>query len=482
MCVAMLRPYHGPMRAVARLAVLLAVLRPALPCQQKPDPTLLRAAAAYAAKVAASALFVSGRTLDSVLDEELAADRPIEAMIRPLLQFEVDAQARTVTCRLGAVQATAVATANLGCTLVPGEIPATRVRERAAPGGATPELDSADVDWPLGDRLPEGPPDGIDGAAVERAIDAAFTEPAGKPRVRTRAVVVVHRGRLVAERYAPGYHATMPLPGWSMTKTWVNVLVGLRVQQGALDLDAPPAVAEWRADADDRAAIGWSHLLSMTAGLAWNEDYDDPNGDALRMLFGSTDHAATYTQQPPIAEPGTVYCYASGATNLICRLLRRTFADDGAYWAFPRTALFEPLGMRSAVLETDPSGTFVGSSYGFATARDWARFGLLLQDDGMVAGRRLLPEGWIARSARPAPASDGRFGWHVWLNADPDGAGPRQRMWPDLPADLMHLDGHEGQYCVVMPTDRLVVVRLGCTKRGGFGLRALLRDVVAACR
>jgi CubicO group peptidase (beta-lactamase class C family) len=242
-------------------------------------------------------------------------------------------------------------------------------------------------------------------------------------------------------------------------------------------------VAEWRIDADDaRRQIRWPHLLSMTAGLQWNEDYDDADSDALRMLFASTDHAGLYAQQRVVAPPGTVYRYASGCTNLICRLVRRSFASDQDYWAFPRDSLFAPLGMRSAVLETDPAGTFVGSSYGFATARDWARLGLLLANDGMVGERRLLPAGWLARSATPTPDSEGRFGWHLWLNADPDGDGPRQRMWPDLPADLVHLDGHEGQYCVVMPQAQVVIVRLGCTKRGGFGLHAMLRDVLAACR
>ncbi|MBL8727257.1 MAG: serine hydrolase [Planctomycetes bacterium] len=471
------------MRTFCRACLLLAALRPGFVCaQQAADPALLRVAAAYAAKVTASALFVSGRTLDSVLDEELAPDRAIEALIRPLLQFDVDADARTVTCRLGAASATAVATGDLGCTLVFGAVTADRLRQRTSGGHADAPADPAAPDWPRGDRAAP-PADGIDLAAVERAIDAAFAEPAGKPRIRTRAVVVVHRSELVAARYAAGYTAAMPLPGWSMSKTLVDALVGIRVQQGELDLAAAPDVPEWRLDPDDRRRdIRLEHLLTMTAGLAWNEDYDDPNSDALRMLLGSGDHAAEYARQPLVAEPGREYRYASGSTNLICRLLRRTFASDTDYWAFPRAALFEPLGMRSALLETDPSGTFVGSSYGFATARDWARFGQLLADDGMVGGRRLLPVGWVARSATPTPASGGRFGWHLWLNADPDGDGPRQRMWPDLPADLLHLDGHEGQYCVVMPQAQLVIVRLGCTKSGGFGLHALLRDVHAACR
>lgn len=463
-------------------AVLLATLLPTVTPAQQTDAALLPMAAAYAAKVAASALFVSGRSLDSVLDEELAPDRAIEAMIRPLLKFDVDRDARTVTCRIGRAQATAIATGNLGCTLLHGNVTADALRRRAAPGLADLRPDPATLDWPRGDRVPATPPVGIDIAAVQAAIDAAFVEPDGKPKVRTRAVVVAHRGRLVAERYAAGYDAAMPLPGWSMSKTLVNALVGIRVQQGALDLDAPPDVAEWRAADDPRGTIRWSHLLSMTSGLDWHEDYDDPRGPALQMLFDSSDHGGVFAAQSAVAQPGEEYRYSSGCTNLVCRLLRGTFADDRAYWAFPRTALFEPLGMRSSLLETDPSGTFVGSSYGFATARDWARFGQLLADDGMVGERRLLPPGWIARSATAAPASDGRFGWHVWLNADPDGDGPRERMWPDLPADLLHLDGHEGQYCVVMPAAKLVIVRLGCTKNGGFGLHALLRSVLAACR
>ena len=133
------------------------------------------------------------------------------------------------------------------------------------------------------------------------------------------------------------------------------------------------------------------------------------------------------------------------------------------------------------MIETDPSGTFVGSSYGFATARDWARFGMLYAQDGVFAGERILPEGWVTASAALTPTSDGDFGRHLWLNADPDGEGPRERAWRDLPANLVHMDGHEGQYVCVMPTEQIVVVRLGCAKRGGFDLHGLLRRVRDAC-
>jgi CubicO group peptidase (beta-lactamase class C family) len=253
------------------------------------------------------------------------------------------------------------------------------------------------------------------------------------------------------------------------------------VRQGKLDLDAPLKVPEWPA-ADPRRALRLRHLLLMTSGVSWNESYDDPASNCLEMLFRSADHAAVFAKQPGAHAPGAVFCYASGSTNLICRELRTTFGSDADYWAFPRNALFRPLGMRSAVIETDPSGTFVGSSYGFATARDWARLGMLYAQDGVFAGERILPEGWVAASATPTPASDGEFGRHLWLNADPDGDGPLQRAWPDLPGNLLHMDGHEGQYVCVFPTEQIVVVRLGCTKAGGFGLHALLRAVLAACR
>jgi len=197
-------------------------------------------------------------------------------------------------------------------------------------------------------------------------------------------------------------------------------------------------------------------------------------------LFGSSDHGGVYALQPQNRPPGTESRYSSGCTNLLCRILRSTFASDAEYWAFPRRTLFAPLGMRSALLETDPSGTFVGSSYGFMCARDWARFAMLYAHDGEVAGRRVLPKGWVAQSAR-SRVSAGRFGDHIWLNADPDGDGPRERAWSDVPADLLRMDGHEGQYAIIMPTEQIVIVRLGCTKNRGFDLHGLARSVHRAC-
>ncbi|MCB9877044.1 MAG: serine hydrolase [Planctomycetes bacterium] len=436
---------------------------------QTPTRELAEVAAAYAAKVAASAVFVSGRSIDSVMTQEFAPNGTIEKLIRPLLRFDVDREAGTVTCRLGQAKATAVRTAGLGCVLLHSDATLDELRRRGAPPASDRWPDATATDWPLGDRMPEAAATGIDRDALERALDAAFAEPDDGRRVFTRAVVVLHRGQLVAERYAADVTPEMPLPGWSMTKSLSNALLGFAVQQGRFELPPPSADGDAHGVEPDLYA-----LLTMTAGKQWNESYEDPNSDALRMLFRSADHGAAFAAAPQAVMPGTRFQYASGATNLLCKLLRQRIDDDAVYHDLPRQ-LFRRLGMRSAVFEADPSGTFVGSSYGFASARDWARLGLLFAQDGVFAGQRLLPAGWVARSTAATAASGGGYGWQLWLNRDPDGDGPHERRWPDLPEDLFLMDGHEGQSCVVSPAAELIVVRLGCTKQGGFDRHALLR-------
>jgi CubicO group peptidase (beta-lactamase class C family) len=462
----------------SRLFVAALTLAPAV-ATQAPSPAMAQAVAAYAAKVTASAIFVSGRTLDSVYEQEFAPVRPLDALVRPLLQLDVDRQRRQVTCRLGRARATAAYHEGLGCSLQVGPADPARRRyarplprfELAAPAAAT--------QWPRGERAAAAAPARVDLDALRAAVDIAFDEPDPRRPVFTRAVVVVVDGRLVLERYADGFDAEMPLPGWSMTKSLTNALVGAHVARGALDVQARPAVSGWREEGDPRARVQLHHLLAMTAGLRWSEDYDDPDSDALRMLLGSRDHGEVYAQQPAAAAPGAEFRYTSGATNLLCRELRSAYPSTLAYWQMP-ARFFARVGMHTAVLETDPSGTFVGSSYGYASARDWAKLGLLFLQDGVMFGERVLAAGWVARSAAPNGCSDGTYGWQLWLNADPDGDGPRARRWPALPADLLHMDGHEGQYVVVSPSAGLVVVRLGCTKAGGFPLAPFLRAVHAA--
>ena len=433
--------------------------------------------AAYSAKVAASAVFVSGRTIESVLEQEMAPDAPLQALVRPLLSYEVDREQKTVTATVLGTKVTAAFVDGLGCTLVRGDV--ATLRARALPPVVT-QFDPRP--WPVGDAVDAaGVPSGIDGAAIDKALDAAFTDREGRAKARTRAVVVVHKGRIVAERYAPGFSADRPLAGWSMTKSLVNALVGLRIGDGKLDPAAQLPVPEWSAQDDPRRQLRLMDLLRMESGLHWTEDYDDPQSLALRMLFLASDFGGVAAEQQLVHAPRTTHAYSSGTSNLLCRIVRATFDDERSYLSYARDRLFLPIGMKSALLEPDPSGVFVGSSFGFATARDWARFGLLYLRDGVWEGTRILPEGWVATAITPCATSPrGDYGAHLWLNAGKQD-DPKKRPFHSLPRDLFYLSGFEGQYVVCFPSHDLVVVRLGCTKKGGFDLHGFLRAVMQAC-
>lgn len=459
-----------------------------LPClsmlaQQDANPPatlpeeLKQVVSGYAAKVAASALFTSGRTIESVLDEEMAPDAPLQALVRPFLQYSVDRERRRVTATVLGTSATAAYVDGMGCTLLHGDDAAVLARARKDPA-----LPADPRPWPLGDGLDDGPlPEGVDAKALDEALRYAFVDRDGRTKARTRAVVVVHKGRLLAERYAAGYGPESVLPGWSMTKSLVNALVGLRVADSELDPAAPLPVPEWNGDGDPRRELRLMDLLRMESGLAWSEDYDQPGSLALRMLFLESDFGGLAAQQQLEQAPRTLHRYSSGTTNLLCRILRTTFADETSYLAYARERLFLPLGMDSACIEPDASGVLVGSSYGFATARDWARFGLFYLRDGAWNGQQLLPKDWVAEARTPCATSPrGDYGAHVWLNAGSP-ADPKKRPFDKLPRDLFYLSGFEGQYVVGFPGADLVVVRLGCTKRGGFDLHGFLQKVLVAC-
>lgn len=215
-----------------------------------------------------------------------------------------------------------------------------------------------------------------------------------------------------------------------MTKSVTNALVGILIGQRRLSLDATRLLPEWRASGDPRGAIAIDHLLRMSSGLRFDEVMASPRSDVMRMLFQRGDAAGFAAAKPLAHAPGTRWQYSSATTNILARVMRHALQDDEAYLAFPRRALFEPIGMASAVMETDAAGTFIGSSYMHATARDWARFGQLYLQDGVWAGTRVLPDGWVAYTTTPALADDaGRYGAHVWLHV-PGEYASRDRRFP----------------------------------------------------
>jgi CubicO group peptidase (beta-lactamase class C family) len=261
----------------------------------------------------------------------------------------------------------------------------------------------------------------------------------------------------VGERYAPGFTAGTPLPGWSMTKAVIGALVGVLVKEGKLSLSDKKLLPEWEKDA--RSEITLEDLLRMRSGLRFNEDYANPLSDVNQMLWTEPDCGRYAASRPLAHAPGTHWQYSSGTTNILCRILRRA-VGEAAYPEFPRRALFGPLGMRTALIEPDAAGAFVGSSFMFASARDWARFGLLYMNDGIWEGKRILPEGWAKFSASPTPQSEGQYGAHWWLKLQKELGGETEDA-KRIPPDAFYALGHEDQSVTVIPSRKLVAVRLG---------------------
>ncbi len=291
-----------------------------------------------------------------------------------------------------------------------------------------------------------------------------------------RAIVVVHRGRIAAERYGAGFTAATPLIGWSLTKSVLAGLVGTLIKDGKLTLDQS---AGWpAAPGDGRDRIRIADLLAMSSGLRFNEAYGSVS-DVTRMLYLQPDMAGFARAQPLEHPVGESWSYSSGTANILSRIVQDAAAPLGA--AYPRTKLFDPLGMTTAIMETDEDGTLVGSSYMYASARDWARYGLFLAQGGVWRGQELLPQGYVALMATPVAASGGQYGHGlVWLWGS-DATTPGQN--PDdafgIPADAFWMEGHDGQSIAIIPSRELVVVRLGLTpSRDGYSPQPLVGAVL----
>jgi CubicO group peptidase (beta-lactamase class C family) len=394
-------------------------------------------AAAYKAKVLCSALFVSGLDLEPDTADEVNADA-----YWPMRYFKArtDPEKKSVSVSLmGLSTKTATAGPRTGATLE------TDVK----PWDATwDQINPASWDFV---KTP---------APLEKVVTNAFSEPDPKHLRRTRAVVIVQDGKIIAEKYAPGFTLDTPLNGWSMAKSVMGTLIGTLIVNKQLSLSDHDLLTQWRGPSDRRALITIEDLLRMRSGLRFTEIYSDPLSDVTRMLFDRPDTARFAASRPLIHPPGTHWAYASGTTNILSLIARQTLGE-AEYPRWPYEVLFRPLGMSSAVFERDAAGTFVGSSFLLATARDWARFGELFRHDGVWAGQRLLPEGWVKCVTTATPQSpDLRYGAHWWLKLSKE-LGGQTPAAAGIPLDAFHALGHEGQCLTIIPSRSLVVVRLG---------------------
>jgi CubicO group peptidase (beta-lactamase class C family) len=313
-----------------------------------------------------------------------------------------------------------------------------------------------DVPWPAQDWPVAEPPSGIDRDGLAYLLDTAFAEPQPVTTSTTNDLLIVHRGRIVAERYANGVTAADTQPSWSMAKSILHAAIGVLVRDGRLDVAERAPIRQWQQSGDPRAAITIDSLLHMTSGLGFCEDYvDGEASDVIKMLFrpGADDMGAFAAAFPLDHEPDTFFNYSSGTTNILSSIVRDLLGGKEAYASFLQSDLFGPIGMTSAAPRFDKSGSWIGSSYCFATPRDFARFGLLYLRDGAWGGKRLLPEGWVDYGRRPGPVwpinENYGYGAHWWLLGDELGT--------------FFAQGYLGQYIFLTPALDLIIVRHGET-------------------
>ena len=436
-----------------------------------------KVATGFVANILCSGSFVSGLDPDRVFSETTAA-MPGAGLISWALDYKLDRTRKDVVVTLlGLGRSHAVYREGLGCYLDHGDgvtdaaLPATEGKPQPAllPDIAGPSLVAA--------ATPQ----------LGAALDRAFAEPDQPPFRRTKAVIVVRDGRIVAERYAEGYGIDTPILGFSATKSVISALIGILVREGKLVLDQPAPVAAWQAAGDPRHAITLDHLLRHTAGLALGSSLSASLGAALepvnRMKFMESDMAAYAESIELETPPGSAWNYHDGNTIILSHLIRNAAGGRVSdVLRFARQELFGPLGMRKATLEFDAAGTPEGSSQMLATARDWARFGMLYLNDGVVGGKRILPEGWVNYSASPTPNAWVGYGAGFWTNRG-DSYGALYRSEHGWPRDAFFAKGTIGQYVIVVPSERLVIVRLGTSPNWPpevDGVFQLVSDVVAA--
>lgn len=410
-------------------------------------PELLKVGANYGAKIVCSNVFIAGRDAQAVLADDVQA--PGHPVLKHL-DVKVDSERKTVRAQfLGFIgDGMAVYRPGTGCATVPDGDVAQAAQHQFKPIPIW--APSPNVAWPTGSRAEVNP-------AVQALLDQDALAGPGM-----RGMAVIYRGRLIAQRYGTGFNAGTPLLGWSMTKTVTAALIGMQVADGKLSLQQKSL---WPDQADPRAQITLAQLMAMSSGLRYNEGYGDVS-DVTRMLYLEPDMASFTAAQPLEATPGSKWNYSSGTTVLLSRIWQRAAGGGADALSLPHNRLFAPLGMHSAVMEADARGNLVGSSYMYANTLDWARFGQFLLQDGVWQGKRILPEGFVQGMQQVAPASGGQYGqgqvWRWGPGGDtPEGQDPDARF--KLPPDTYWMQGHDGQSIAIVPSQQLVVVRLGLT-------------------
>ncbi|MCR9228574.1 MAG: beta-lactamase family protein [Flavobacteriaceae bacterium] len=442
------------MKLLKRVLLLLVVIIGVVVYLNYPKLNII---SGYAAKNVASGVFLAHRSAASMNQYDNSA---------PLIKIastEVDQSEQSASSTVyGMMERTAVYREGLGAVLINDDYDPdnfTLRPKRNQPNDTIPyPYGQAE---PLDTVLLE-----VDMDQINKAIAMAFAEPESQ---KTRTFLILYKGHLIAEKYIDGFDKDTPILGWSMTKSVLASCYGILEHQGKLEMDWPAPIPEWKDD--ERKDITLNHLLRMQSGLAWDEDYTGIS-DVTRMLFLDSDMTKAQRDKKAIAKPTEIWNYSSGTTNLLSGILKQQFRSHQEYLDFPYSALIDKIGMYSMVMEADMAGNYVGSSYAWASTRDWARYGQLHLNKGNWKGEQLFDASWINYITTPTANSNGTYGAHFWLNAE--------GKYPDVPTDMFSCNGFEGQHVFMIPSKDLVVVRTGLAEEPYFDVNGVLSNIVKA--
>jgi len=442
------------MKIFKRILLLLLVILVVAVIYNYPKLNLV---SGFVAKNMASTVFLTERSAASVIEEDHN-----EPLI-DLAETKVDESDKSASASVfGIMERKAIYREGLGAVLVhddfePNAIKIAPKRDR--------KIDT--LCFPYGNQgKKDSIFENIDYKKLEAAIDGAFAESEVQ---RTRTVLVVYKNHIIGERYSKGFDENTIILGWSMTKSILATLYGILDHQNRIDIDSPAPIESWQND--ERKNITINNLLRMQSGLAWEEDYTSIS-DVNKMLFLEADMTLPQEKKEAVAEPAEVWNYSSGTTNLLSGILRDEFKTHQEYLNFPYEALIDKIGMNSMLIEADMVGNYVGSSYAWATTRDWAKFGLLYLNRGNWNGEQLFAPEWVDYVSEPTPDSDGTYGAHFWLNAE--------GKYPDAPRDLFSANGFQGQRVFIIPSKDLVIVRTGLGQEPYFDSNGFLSEVISA--
>ncbi len=414
--------------------------------------TVFPAVSGYGSKNLCSAIYLQHRAPNDVIREDLG-DFPLS-----LGKFVVNRNDSTVTGSVfGIATKKAIYRKGCGCTIL-NDFNETEVRDQRFLFPSKPIINSDTIYWPYGNKMTDSVPLNINREYLQKAVNNVMNETtlSGSP-VYTRAVLVLYDGNIIAEQYAPGFDKNTVMLGWSMSKSLMASLVGILVNENKLSIDEPAPVAVWTNTKKSNITI--KDLLQQTTGIDFTENYSTPS-NVTKMLFSKGDMAAYAASLPLKYKPGTVFNYSSGNSNILSRIIRQVVGDED-YSAFPYKELFYKINAYSFLLEPDASGTYIASSYSYATARDFARFGLLYFKNGNWNGQQILSHEWIKESVQPSNADKRKhYGYQFWLNGY-DEKDITKRWYPDVPSDMFFADGYGGQDLYIIPSKKLVVLRFG---------------------